>query len=371
MLKFTVHKTSGGARRGTLELNHGTVETPVFQPVGTYGSVKAMSPVELNDIGAQIILGNTFHLWLRPGLEVIEQFGGLHEFIGWDKPILTDSGGFQVFSLADMRKLTEEGCTFQSPINGNKLFLSPEISMKIQTVLNSDIVMQLDECTPGQVDHNTAQKSLQMSLRWAERSRRAFDDLKNPNALFGIVQGNLYTDLRQESLEGLLQVGFDGYAIGGLSVGEPKPEMYRMLNELNGMLPADKPHYLMGVGTPEDLVHGVANGIDMFDCVMPTRNARNGWIFTQYGDVKIKNARYKDDKKPLDEECSCYACRNFSRAYLHHLHRVGEILGARLNTIHNLHYYQELMREMRKAIEEDRFEDFRLEFAAKRARGVA
>ncbi|NWK79171.1 tRNA guanosine(34) transglycosylase Tgt [Aquitalea sp. LB_tupeE] len=371
MLKFTVHKTSGGARRGTLELNHGTVETPVFQPVGTYGSVKAMSPVELNDIGAQIILGNTFHLWLRPGLEVIEQFGGLHEFIGWDKPILTDSGGFQVFSLADMRKLTEEGCTFQSPINGNKLFLSPEISMKIQTVLNSDIVMQLDECTPGQVDRNTAQKSLQMSLRWAERSRRAFDDLKNPNALFGIVQGNLYTDLRQESLEGLLQVGFDGYAIGGLSVGEPKPEMYRMLNELNGMLPADKPHYLMGVGTPEDLVHGVANGIDMFDCVMPTRNARNGWIFTQYGDVKIKNARYKDDKKPLDEECGCYACRNFSRAYLHHLHRVGEILGARLNTIHNLYYYQELMREMRKAIEEDRFADFRLEFAAKRARGVA
>ncbi|PXX45686.1 tRNA guanosine(34) transglycosylase Tgt [Aquitalea magnusonii] len=371
MLKFTVHKTSGGARRGTLQLNHGTVETPVFQPVGTYGSVKAMSPVELNDIGAQIILGNTFHLWLRPGLEVIEQFGGLHDFIGWDKPILTDSGGFQVFSLSDMRKLTEEGCTFQSPINGDKLFLSPEISMKIQTVLNSDIVMQLDECTPGQVDHSTAQKSLQMSLRWAERSRRAFDDLKNPNALFGIVQGNLYTDLRQESLEGLLQVGFDGYAIGGLSVGEPKPEMYRMLNELNGMLPADKPHYLMGVGTPEDLVHGVANGIDMFDCVMPTRNARNGWIFTQHGDIKIKNARYKDDKKPLDEECSCYACRNFSRAYLHHLHRVGEILGARLNTIHNLHYYQELMREMRKAIEEDRFEDFRLEFADKRARGVS
>jgi len=371
MLKFTVHKTSGGARRGTLQLNHGTVETPVFQPVGTYGSVKAMSPVELNDIGAQIILGNTFHLWLRPGLEVIEQFGGLHDFIGWDKPILTDSGGFQVFSLSDMRKLTEEGCTFQSPINGDKLFLSPEISMKIQTVLNSDIVMQLDECTPGQVDHNTAQKSLQMSLRWAERSRRAFDDLKNPNALFGIVQGNLYTDLRQESLEGLLQVGFDGYAIGGLSVGEPKPEMYRMLNELNGMLPADKPHYLMGVGTPEDLVHGVANGIDMFDCVMPTRNARNGWIFTQHGDIKIKNARYKDDKKPLDEECACYACRNFSRAYLHHLHRVGEILGARLNTIHNLHYYQELMREMRKAIEEDRFEDFRLEFADKRARGVS
>ncbi|OWY39666.1 tRNA guanosine(34) transglycosylase Tgt [Xenophilus sp. AP218F] len=370
MLKFTVHKTSGGARRGTLELNHGTVETPVFQPVGTYGSVKAMSPVELNDIGAQIILGNTFHLWLRPGLEIVEQFGGLHDFIGWDKPILTDSGGFQVFSLSDMRKLTEEGCTFQSPINGDKLFLSPEISMKIQTVLNSDIVMQLDECTPGQVDHATAQKSLQMSLRWAERSRRAFDDLKNPNALFGIVQGNLYTDLRRESLEGLMQIGFDGIAIGGLSVGEPKPEMYRMLTELKDMLPADKPHYLMGVGTPEDLVHGVANGVDMFDCVMPTRNARNGWIFTQWGDVKIKNARYKDDKRPLDEACECYTCRNFSRAYLHHLHRVGEILGARLNTIHNLYYYQELMRQIRKSIEEDRFEDFRLEFAAHRARGV-
>jgi queuine tRNA-ribosyltransferase len=370
MLQFTVHKTSGGARRGTLVLNHGVVETPVFQPVGTYGSVKAMSPLELNEIGSQIILGNTFHLWLRPGLEIIEQFGGLHGFIGWDKPILTDSGGFQVFSLSDMRKLTEEGCTFKSPINGDKLFLSPEISMKIQTVLNSDIVMQLDECTPGQVDHNTAAKSLRMSLRWAERSRRAFDDLKNPNALFGIVQGNLYTDLRQESLEGLMQIGFDGIAVGGLSVGEPKPEMYRMLTELRDMLPAEKPHYLMGVGTPEDLVQGVANGIDMFDCVMPTRNARNGWIFTQWGDVKIKNASYKDDKRPLDEECGCYACRNFSRAYLHHLHRVGEILGARLNTIHNLYYYQELMAQMRAAIEADRFEDFRAEFHEKRARGV-
>nr|WP_294867754.1 tRNA guanosine(34) transglycosylase Tgt [uncultured Pseudogulbenkiania sp.] len=370
MLKFTVHKTSGGARRGTLELNHGTVETPVFQPVGTYGSVKAMSPVELNDIGAQIILGNTFHLWLRPGLEVIAQFGGLHDFIGWDKPILTDSGGFQVFSLGALNKITEEGVTFQSPVNGDKLFLSPEKSMEIQKVLNSDIVMIFDECTPGQVDHNTAAKSMRMSLRWAERSRRAFDDLKNPNALFGIVQGNLYTDLRRESLEGLMEIGFDGYAIGGLSVGEPKPEMYRMLAEMKDMLPADKPHYLMGVGTPEDLVQGVANGVDMFDCVMPTRNARNGWLFTQWGDVKIKNARYKDDKKPLDETCGCYACRNFSRAYLHHLHRVGEILGARLNTIHNLYYYQQLMAEMRQAIEEDRFPALQVDFAQRRARGA-
>ncbi|HJV07984.1 MAG TPA: tRNA guanosine(34) transglycosylase Tgt [Chromobacteriaceae bacterium] len=371
MLKFTLHKTSGGARRGTLELNHGVVETPVFQPVGTYGSVKAMSPDELNDIGAQIILGNTFHLWLRPGLEVIESFGGLHDFIGWDKPILTDSGGFQVFSLGALNKITEEGVTFQSPVNGDKLFLSPEKSMEIQTVLNSDIVMIFDECTPGQVDHNTAAKSMRMSLRWAERSRRAFDELRNPNALFGIVQGNLYTDLRQESLQGLMDIGFDGYAIGGLSVGEPKPEMYRMLAEMKDMLPADKPHYLMGVGTPEDLVHGVANGIDMFDCVMPTRNARNGWLFTQWGDLKIKNARYKDDKRPLDEACECYTCRHFSRAYLHHLHRVGEILGARLNTIHNLYYYQELMREIRQAIDDDRFDDFRADFAERRARGIS
>ena len=370
MLKFTVHKTSGGARRGTLELNHGTVETPVFQPVGTYGSVKAMSPHELTDIGAQIILGNTFHLWLRPGLEIIEKFGGLHDFIGWDKPILTDSGGFQVFSLGAMNKISEEGVTFQSPVNGDKLFLSPEKSMEIQKVLNSDIVMIFDECTPGQVDHATAAKSMRMSLRWAERSRRAFDELKNPNALFGIVQGNLYTDLRQESLDGLMNIGFDGIAIGGLSVGEPKPEMYRMLTELKDMLPAEKPHYLMGVGTPEDLVHGVANGIDMFDCVMPTRNARNGWIFTQWGDVKIKNARHKDDKKPLDEHCGCYTCRHFSRAYLHHLHRTGEILGARLNTIHNLYYYQALMQEMRDAIEADQFEDWKAGFHERRARGA-
>jgi queuine tRNA-ribosyltransferase len=371
MLKFSVTHTDGGARRGTLELNHGTVQTPVFQPVGTYGSVKTMSPVELTDIGADIILGNTFHLWLRPGLEVIEQFGGLHQFMGWDKPILTDSGGFQVFSLADMRKLTEQGCTFQSPINGNKLFLSPEVSMQIQKTLNSDIVMQLDECTPGQVDHKTAQLSLQMSLRWAERSKTAFQDLKNPNALFGIVQGNLYRDLREESLKGLMDIGFDGIAIGGLSVGEAKPDMYRMLSELKDMLPAEKPHYLMGVGTPEDLVHGVANGIDMFDCVMPTRNARNGWIFTQWGDLKLKNARFKLDTRPLDEECACYTCRHFSRGYLHHLYRVGEILGARLNTIHNLYYYQQIMREMRSAIEQGQFSDWQANFHRKRAMGIA
>lgn len=370
MLEFKLLKQSGAARRGELTLNHGVVQTPVFMPVGTYGSVKAMTPDNLHDIGAQIILGNTFHLWLRPGLDIVSKFGGLHDFIGWQKPILTDSGGFQVFSLGQLRKITEEGVTFQSPINGDKLFLSPEVSMQIQTVLNSDIVMQLDECTPGQVDHRTAGESMRMSLRWAERSRNAFNDLKNPNALFGIVQGNLYTDLRQESLEGLMKIGFDGIAIGGLSVGEPKPEMYRMMRELQPMLPADKPHYLMGVGTPEDLVHGVANGIDMFDCVMPTRNARNGWLFTQWGDIKIKNARHRDDKRPLDEQCDCYACRNFSRAYLHHLHRAGEILGAQLNTIHNLHYYQQLMAEMRQAIEDDRFADYEAGFHERRAHGA-
>ena len=370
MLEFKLLKQSGAARRGELTLNHGVVQTPVFMPVGTYGSVKAMTPDNLHDIGAQIILGNTFHLWLRPGLDIVGKFGGLHDFIGWQKPILTDSGGFQVFSLGQLRKITEEGVTFQSPINGDKLFLSPEVSMQIQTVLNSDIVMQLDECTPGQVDHRTAGESMRMSLRWAERSRNAFNDLKNPNALFGIVQGNLYTDLRQESLEGLMKIGYDGIAIGGLSVGEPKPEMYRMMRELQPMLPADKPHYLMGVGTPEDLVHGVANGIDMFDCVMPTRNARNGWLFTQWGDIKIKNARHRDDKRPLDEQCDCYACRNFSRAYLHHLHRAGEILGAQLNTIHNLHYYQQLMAEMRQAIEDDRFADYEAGFHERRARGA-
>lgn len=370
MLKFSLKRTDGFARRGTLELNHGTVETPVFMPVGTYGSVKAMSPRNLEEIKAQIILGNTFHLWLRPGLDVIRDFGGLHDFIGWNRPILTDSGGFQVFSLAQMRKLTEEGCTFRSPINGDKLFLSPEISMQIQTILNSDIVMQLDECPDGNVDAREAEKSLQMSLRWAERSKNEFERLNNPNALFGIVQGGMYEDLREQSLAGLEEIGFPGLSVGGLSVGEPKPEMYRILRAIGPKLPAHKPHYLMGVGTPEDLVYGVACGIDMFDCVMPTRNARNGWLFTRFGDVKIRNAIYRHDQRPLDESCDCYTCRNFSRAYLHHLQRVGEILGAQLNTIHNLRYYQILTAEMRLAIEAGKFEDFQTRFHAERARGV-
>ncbi|MCA1323430.1 tRNA guanosine(34) transglycosylase Tgt [Herbaspirillum sp. alder98] len=375
MLEFTLLKTDGLARRGRVKLNHGTVDTPIFMPVGTYGSVKAMSPLELNEIEAQIILGNTFHLWLRPGLEVVKKFGGLHKFIGWDKPILTDSGGFQVFSLGEMRKITEEGVKFASPINGDRLFLSPEISMQIQRVLNSDIVMQFDECTPYEIDgrpatREEAGKSMRMSLRWAKRSKDEFDGGENPNALFGIVQGGMFETLRDESLAGLEELGFDGIAIGGLSVGEPKEDMMRVLEHVGPRLPADKPHYLMGVGTPEDLVAGVANGVDMFDCVMPTRNARNGWIFTRYGDIKIKNARYKDDGKPYDESCGCYACKNFSRAYLHHLHRAGEILGARMNTVHNLHYYLELMQEMRDAIDAGQFQAFVARFKEDRARGA-
>ncbi|BEV14288.1 tRNA guanosine(34) transglycosylase Tgt [Herbaspirillum sp. DW155] len=375
MLEFTLLKTDGKARRGRVKLNHGTVETPIFMPVGTYGSVKAMSPLELKEINAQIILGNTFHLWLRPGLEVVSKFGGLHKFIGWDKPILTDSGGFQVFSLGEMRKITEEGVHFASPINGDRLFLSPEISMQIQRVLNSDIVMQFDECTPYEIDgrpatREEAGKSMRMSLRWAKRSKDEFDRGENPNALFGIVQGGMFEGLRDESLAGLEELGFDGFAIGGLSVGEPKEDMMRVLEHVGPRLPADKPHYLMGVGTPEDLVEGVANGVDMFDCVMPTRNARNGWIFTRYGDVKIKNAKYKNDDRPFDESCDCYACKNFSRAYLHHLHRAGEILGARMNTVHNLHYYLQLMQEMRDAIDAGTFQHFVKTFKEDRARGV-
>ena len=373
-MKFTLLNTDGHARRGRLELAHGTIETPIFMPVGTYGSVKAMSPVELEEIQAQIILGNTFHLWLRPGLEIIRRFGGLHRFMGWNKPILTDSGGFQVFSLGEMRKITEEGVKFASPINGDRLFLSPEISMQIQRVLNADIVMQFDECTPYEIDGRPATReeaatSMRMSLRWAKRSLDEFQREENPNALFAIVQGGMFEALRDESLAGLETMDFDGVAIGGLSVGEPKEDMQRILAHTGPKLPAHKPHYLMGVGTPEDLVEGVANGIDMFDCVMPTRNARNGWLFTRYGDVKIKNARHKDEDQPLDASCQCYTCQNFSRAYLHHLHRCGEILGARLNTIHNLHYYLELMQDMRKAIDEQRFVEFRVQFAADRARG--
>jgi queuine tRNA-ribosyltransferase len=375
MLNFKLIKTDGNARRGRLTLNHGVVETPIFMPVGTYGTVKAMSPVELEEVGAQIILGNTFHLWLRPGLDVLAKFEGLHRFMGWTKPILTDSGGFQVFSLGAMRKITEEGVTFASPINGDKLFLSPEVSMQVQRALNSDIVMQFDECTPYEIDGRPATAkeaadSMRMSLRWARRSRNEFDKGENPNALFGIVQGGMFEHLREESLAGLQEVGFEGIAIGGLSVGEPKQEMLRVLEHVGPRLPADKPHYLMGVGTPEDLVAGVASGVDMFDCVMPTRNARNGWLFTRFGDLKIKNARYKDEDRPLDETCECYTCRNFSRAYLYHLHRAGEILGARLNTIHNLHYYLQLMREMRAAIDDGRFQAFTVQFHADRARGV-
>ena len=364
-MKFTLHKIDGVARRGTLQLTHGTVETPAFMPVGTYGTVKAMSPLELRDIGAQIVLGNTFHLWLRPGLEVIEAHGGLHRFMGWDGPILTDSGGFQVFSLGALRKITEAGVKFQSPVNGDKCFLSPEESMRIQKVLNSDIVMIFDECTPYPADEQQAGDSMRLSLRWAERSKRGHEG--NENALFGIVQGGMHEHLRDESLRELERIGFDGYAIGGLSVGEPKEDMSRILQHTAPQLPQDKPRYLMGVGTPEDLVEAVSQGIDMFDCVMPTRNARNGMMFTRHGDIKIKNAQYRTDMRPLDEQCTCYTCRNFTRAYLHHLHRIGEILGARLNTIHNLHYYQELMGGIRAAIAEGRFEVFVESFRYARA----
>ena len=365
-MKFELHKTDGFTRRGTLHLAHGTVETPAFMPVGTYGTVKAMSPLEQKEIGANIVLGNTFHLWLRPGLEVIEAHGGLHRFMGWDGPILTDSGGFQVFSLGELRKITEEGVKFQSPVNGDKCFLTPEESMRIQKVLNSDIVMIFDECTPYPADEKTAGESMRMSLRWAERSKKSHEG--NSNALFGIVQGGMHENLRNESLAELNNIGFDGFAIGGLSVGEPKEDMLRILQHTAPQLPANKPRYLMGVGTPEDLVDGVKQGIDMFDCVMPTRNARNGMLFTRYGNIKIKNAQYRLDLRPLDEKCGCYTCCNFTRAYLHHLHRINEILGARLNTIHNLYYYQELMAGMRKAIEQGKFAEFVAVFEAERAR---
>ena len=369
-MKFELLNTDAShpaARRGRVHLNHGVVETPAFMPVGTYGTVKAMSPLEIREIGAHILLGNTFHLWLRPGIEVIAKFGGLHKFMAWDGSILTDSGGFQVWSLGDLRKITEEGVAFQSPINGDKCFLSPEESMRIQKVLNSDIVMIFDECTAYPATLDEAGKSMRLSARWAQRSRSEFDNLQNHNALFGIVQGGMHESLRDESLQALTDIGFHGYAIGGLSVGEPKEDMLRILAHTAPKLPADKPHYLMGVGTPEDLVDAVGYGVDMFDCVMPTRNARNGWLFTRFGDIKIRNAKHRQDTKPLDETCGCYACRNFSRAYLHHLQRANEILGARLNTIHNLFYYQELMREMRAAIEANQFAAFRLKFKAERS----
>ena len=347
-MKFEVSHRNGAARSGLLTLVHGEIETPAFMPVGTYGTVKAMSPAELEEIGAQIVLGNTFHLWLRPGLDVIEKHGGLHGFMGWKRPLLTDSGGFQVFSLATLRKLSEEGVRFASPINGDRMLLTPEESIRIQRVLDSDIAMVFDECLEHPATEKDTKRSMQLSLRWAERSKRAHEGSRN--ALFGIVQGGMYEGLRDESLAGLVKIGFDGYAIGGLSVGEPKNDRSRILAHSAPALPADKPRYLMGMGTPEDIISAVQAGIDMFDCVLPTRNARNGWLFTRSGDVKIRNARWRDDARPLDASCGCYACRHFTRAYLHHLQKSNEILGARLNTLHNLHYYLGLMRELRAAI---------------------
>ena len=371
-LSFELQATDGLARRGRMTLNHGVVETPIFMPVGTYGSVKAMMPHELTEIGAQIVLGNTFHLWLRPGTEVIAKHGGLHGFMQWFAPLLTDSGGFQVFSLQGMRKISEEGVKFASPIDGARLFLTPEESMRIQTALNSDIAMVFDECTPYMIKDKPATteeaaRSMRMSLRWARRSRDAFDALSNPNALFGIVQGGMFEALRDESLAGLEDIGFQGYAIGGLSVGEPKEDMLRILKHVAPKLPAHAPRYLMGVGTPEDLVDGVAQGIDMFDCVMPTRNARNGWLFTRFGDVKIRNAQYRDDTRALDPSCRCHTCANFSLSYLHHLQRSNEITGSRLNTLHNLHFYLTIMQEMREAIASGRFQAWRTQFARDRA----
>ncbi|APW41469.1 tRNA guanosine(34) transglycosylase Tgt [Rhodoferax saidenbachensis] len=401
MLKFELLKTDPAegsylgshARRGTLTLNHGVVQTPIFMPVGTYGTVKGVMPQSLHDMGAQIILGNTFHLWMRPGLDVMEKFGGLHQFEKWDKPILTDSGGFQVWSLGEMRKISEEGVKFASPVNGDKLFLTPEISMQIQTTLNSDIVMQFDECTPYlSVEPKTkglvttereARSSMELSLRWAKRCQEEFARLNNPNALFGIVQGGMHEHLRDESLAGLEALDFPGIAVGGLSVGEPKEDMMRVLKHIGPKLPKHKPHYLMGVGTPEDLIAGVQNGIDMFDCVMPTRNARNGTLFSRYGDLKIRNARHKSDPQPLDVTCTCHACAGksgvswadggrdgFSRAYLHHLDRCGEMLGPMLASIHNLHYYLNLMQEVRDALDAGTFGAFVNQFHTDRARGV-
>ncbi len=393
-MKFELLKSHGQARRGRLTLNHGVVETPIFMPVGTYGTVKGVTPKSLEDMGAQIILGNTFHLWMRPGLDVIEQFQGLHKFERWNKPILTDSGGFQVWSLGSMRRITEEGVKFSSPVNGDKLFLTPEVSIQIQTSLNSDIVMQFDECTPYEMNgvltsEKDARSSMELSLRWAQRCREEFARLSNPNALFGIVQGGMYEGLREESLHKLVEMDLPGYAIGGVSVGEPKEEMLRIMAHTPHRLPDNKPRYLMGVGTPEDLVAGVLSGVDMFDCVMPTRNARNGHYFTRYGDLKIRNARYKSDQLPIDPSCSCYTCAGdaqsnlshtnstasthstgFSRSYLHHLDRCGEMLGPMLASIHNLHYFLNLVREMRAALDNEVFDSFVKKFHSDRARGI-
>ncbi len=365
-MDFQLLSTDGHARRGRLTFERGIVETPIFMPVGTYGAVKALTPEDLLGIGAQIILGNTFHLMLRPTTKVIQAHGDLHDFMNWQKPILTDSGGFQVFSLGALRKIKEEGVTFKSPINGSKIFMSPESSMQVQRELGSDIVMIFDECTPYPATVQEAADSMRLSLRWAKRSKDAHAD--NPSALFGIVQGGMYEHLREESIAGLLDIGFDGYAIGGLSVGEPKEEMMATLDAIHQKMPTNKPRYLMGVGTPEDLVEAVSRGIDMFDCVMPTRNARNGHLFTTFGVVKIRNAQYEFDTKPIDENCDCYTCQNYSRSYLRHLDKCQEMLGSRLNTIHNLHYYLDLMAKMRDAIENGEFEGFKKEFYAKRTK---
>ena len=373
--KISHQDSHSHARRASFVLPHGELQTPMFMPVGTYGTVKALTPRDLTESKAQIILGNTFHLWLRPGLDVIKTFGGLHRFMGWELPILTDSGGFQVFSLGALRKISEQGVAFSSPVNGDKLFMSPEVSMEIQAILNSDIAMQFDECTPYETngvptDEKTVKTSLELSLRWGERSIQRFRELNQTNALFGIVQGGMFENLRSYSLEKISEQGFDGIAIGGLSVGEPKPDFERILNFIGHQLPADKPRYLMGVGTPEDLVFSVGQGIDMFDCVMPTRNARNGWLFTRFGDLKLRNASYKNDERPLDPSCSCYCCKNFSRAYLHHLQKVNEILGAQLNTIHNIHYYLNLMAEIRLSLEHNRFSEFVQQFEKDRKIGT-
>jgi queuine tRNA-ribosyltransferase len=367
-MQFEHFASDGAARRGRLTFPRGTVETPAFMPVGTYGTVKGMLPRDIRAIGAEIILGNTFHLWLRPGTAVIEQHGDLHDFMGWSGPILTDSGGFQVFSLGDMRKITEEGVRFQSPVDGSKVFLDPETSMAIQRSLGSDIVMIFDECTPYPATEQQARESMELSLRWAARSKAAHGE--SVSALFGIVQGGMYPALRAASLAGLTDIGFDGYAVGGLSVGEPKEEMLAVLEVMQPLLPVDKPRYLMGVGTPGDLLEGVKRGIDMFDCVMPTRNARNGFLFTSRGQLKLRNARHRSSTLPVDEDCTCYSCQNFSRAYLHHLDKCNEILGSQLNTIHNLHFYQQHMAGIRAAIEGGRLEEFSREFYAQQARGV-
>ncbi|GGX41073.1 queuine tRNA-ribosyltransferase [Saccharospirillum salsuginis] len=363
-MNFELKATDGQARRGTLNFPRGAVETPAFMPVGTYGTVKGMTPQQVEEIGAHIILGNTFHLMLRPGTQVVEEHGGLHGFAGWDKPILTDSGGFQVFSLGKMRKITEQGVTFRSPVDGAKVELTPERSMEVQRALGSDVVMIFDECTPHPATHDQARKSMEMSLRWAKRSKDAHGD--SPSALFGIIQGGMFEDLRDVSLKGLTDIGFDGYAIGGLSVGEPKEDMMRIMEHLTPQMPDDRPRYLMGVGTPEDLVEGVRRGVDMFDCVMPTRNGRNGHLFVNDGVIKIRNARHRHDTGPLDAECDCYTCRNFSRAYLHHLDKCGEMLGAQLNTLHNLRFYQNLMAGLREAIEAGKLSAFVDDFYQRR-----